>query len=166
MVNSINVQSLMAGKSLHTTVTALEADGDTVTFACSSAVDPSRWTLDENTGEFSFRSSTADTGLAQFDFTATDKDGTSAAVPLSVMVAAPPSISFEPPVNGALAASATIATEAGRSYALQYTTSLTNNPPVWNEVDVQDGTGDPITLQDSTVGATAGEQRFYRVVIP
>ena len=165
-VNTIDMQNLLVGKTLSATVTATETDGDAVTFACASEVDASRWSLDVNSGAFSFTPTTAEEGTARFDFTATDKDGTSAAVPLSVMVAPPPSISFEPPVNGALAASATIATEAGRSYALQYTTSLTNNPPVWNEVDVQDGTGDPITLQDSTVGATAGEQRFYRVVIP
>ena len=79
------------------------------------------------------------------------------------MVTPPPAIEpFDPPILGATAASATIASETGRTYVLQYTTSLTDVPQVWVEADSADGTGDAILLQDGTVGT----QRFYRVVIP
>ena len=163
MVRSIDMQTLMAGKTLATTVTALEADGDAVTFGCASAVDASRWSLDANSGAFAFTPTPAEAGLAQFDFTATDKDGTSATVPLNVLVTPPPTMeTIEPPANGAVALSTTIATEAGLTYILQYTTSLTDDPQVWVDADTAEGTGDAVTLQDGTVGT----QRFYRVVSP
>ena len=162
-VRSLDMQTLMAGKTLTATVTALEADGDAVTFACASAVDASRWTLDANSGAFSFTPTPAEEGLARFDFTATDKDGTSATEPMSVLVTPPPTMeTIEPPANGATALSTTIATEAGLTYILQYTTSLTDDPQVWEDADSAEGTGDAVTLQDGTVGT----QRFYRVISP
>ena len=164
-VNSMDVQTLMAGKLLSTTVTALEADGDPVTFACSTEMDESRWILDANSGEFLFAPTAAEAGLAQFDFTATDKDGTSETVAMNVMVTpAPAMATFEPSIAGSVAA-ATIATEAGQTYVLQYTTSLTNNPIIWVDADTVEGTGDELLLQDTNT-PEAGAQRFYRIVIP
>ena len=161
-VNTMDMQTLMAGKTLDVTVTALEADGDPLTFACASEVDASRWSLDANSGAFSFAPTLAEEGTAQFNFTATDKDGTSATMPLSVRVIPPPAMAvFEPAIGGS-PSKATIATEEGRTYVLEYTTGLTNNPIVWVEADSAEGTGDELTLEDGTAGA----QRFYRVVIP
>ena len=161
-VNTMDMPSLMAGKILNATVTATEADGDPLTFACASEVNAARWSLDAISGAFSFAPVAEDAGTAQFNFTATDKDGTSATVPLSVRVIPPPAMAvFEPSIGGA-AAAATIATEEGQTYVLEYTTSLTNNPIVWVEAASAEGTGDELTLEDDTVGV----QRFYRVVIP
>jgi hypothetical protein len=163
----MDMQSLMAGKMLSTTVTALEADGDAVTFACTTEIDESLWILDANSGEFLFAPTAAEAGVARFDFTATDKDGTSETVAMNVMVTPPPAMAtFEPSVNGS-AAAATISTEAGQFYVLQYTTNLTNNPIVWHDADIVEGTGDELLLQDTnTPDMTNGVQRFYRIVIP
>jgi hypothetical protein len=67
-------------------VTATEPDADTVTFACTSAVDGATWDFDANTGDFLFIPTANQMGTNLFSFTATDKDGTSAPVQMSVKV--------------------------------------------------------------------------------
>ena len=158
-MNSIDMQTLLVGRTMNTTVTALDADGDDITFACTSEVQPAQWSLNANSGAFTFTPDSE--GMAQFDFTATDKDGTSAAMPFSVQVNVLPAMSFNPPANGITVSSATINSQTGMTYSLEYTTSLTDNPRIWIPVDSEAGTGDAITLQDATVGT----QRFYRIVI-
>ena len=66
------------------------------------------------------------------------------------------------PTNGA-PMGMQIATTAGVTYGLEYTTNLLAFPPVWVQVDSEVGTGGPVTLQDSD---SLGIQRFYRVVKP
>ena len=86
-VNAIAAQSATAGGSLDVTVTATATDGDPIlSFACTSAVDTNRWDFDENTGYFLFYPTAAEIGTNLFSFTATDKDGTSAPVQMSVKV--------------------------------------------------------------------------------
>jgi hypothetical protein len=66
------------------------------------------------------------------------------------------------PTNGA-GMSMQIASTAGITYALQYTTNLTAVPPVWIEADSCAGTGAGVTLQDPD---SLGIQRYYRIVKP
>ena len=164
-VNAIGARHVVVGRTLNATVTATPTDGDPIlAYACSSAVSASRWTFNTTSGAFSFTPASNDQGAVQFSFTATDKDGASAPVALDVTVCVPQPVSgFTPPTNGAGAASASIATQTGLTYALQYTTNLTENPVLWTQVDAEAGTGGTVTLQD---GDPADPQRWYRVVIP
>jgi len=87
-VDAISAQAATVGADFEYTVTATEADGDTVTFACTSTVDEATWLLDEDTGEFLFIPTSAELGANSFSFTAADPDGTSDPVVMSVVVSA------------------------------------------------------------------------------
>ena len=56
-----------------------------------------------------------------------------------------------------------IPTTAGITYVLQYTTNLWAFPPMWSQVDLDMGDGNPVILQDED---PSGTKRFYRVVQP
>jgi hypothetical protein len=56
-----------------------------------------------------------------------------------------------------------IATQAGITYELQYTTNLLENPPAWFEADTEAGNGSAVTLQDTNC---LSAQRYYRIVKP
>ena len=66
------------------------------------------------------------------------------------------------PTNGC-AIGMQIATTAGVTYVLEYTTNLLEVPPVWIQVDSKAGTGGAVNLQDQD---SLGSQRYYRVVKP
>lgn len=86
-MNALAAQSATAGGSFDITVTAAATDGDPIlSFACTSAVDTNRWDFDANTGYFLFYPTAAEIGTNLFNFTATDKDGASAPVQMSVKV--------------------------------------------------------------------------------
>lgn len=85
-MDAIPAQTTCVGAELEYTVTAQEPDADTVTFACTSAVDEARWDFDSDTGDFLFIPTNSQIGTNWFGFTATDKDGTSAPTQMSVKV--------------------------------------------------------------------------------
>ena len=85
-MDAIPAQTAYVGGELECVVTAQEPDSDPVTFACTSAVDVATWDVDANTGDFLFIPTTNEMGTNVFSFTATDKDGTSAAELMSVKV--------------------------------------------------------------------------------
>ena len=86
-VNAIAAQSATAGGSFEYTVTATATDGDPIlAYACTSAVNSNRWDFDGNTGYFLFYPTVSEIGTNLFSFTATDKDGASAPVQMSVKV--------------------------------------------------------------------------------
>ena len=86
-VDAIAAQVATAGVDFEITVTATATDGDPIlSFACTSAVDVATWDFDGNTGDFLFSPTAAQLGTNIFSFTATDKDGTSAPVEMSVKV--------------------------------------------------------------------------------
>jgi len=87
-VNAISPQIATVGVDFEYTVTATEPDGDSFTFACTSAVDASTWLLDEDAGDFLFVPTSSELGTNAFSFTATDTDGTSDPVVMSVVVSA------------------------------------------------------------------------------
>ena len=82
----IAAQVATVGAEFNYAVTATEPDADPVTFACTSAVADATWDFDGNTGDFLFIPTGAQLGTNGFFFTATDKDGTSAPVQMSVKV--------------------------------------------------------------------------------
>jgi hypothetical protein len=86
VVDAIPAQIANVGVDFEYAVTATEPDADTVTFACISAVDGATWDFDMNTGDFLFTPTAAQLGTNGFSFTATDKDGTSDPVQMSVKV--------------------------------------------------------------------------------
>ncbi len=73
-----------------------------------------------------------------------------------------PIVAWQSPTNGA-AMAMQIQTAVGVTYALQFTTDLSGNPPVWVQVDTESGTGGAVNLQDMD---SEGIQRFYRIVKP
>jgi hypothetical protein len=73
-----------------------------------------------------------------------------------------PIVGWQAPTNG-VAMAMQIQTRAGVTYALEYTTDLSANPPVWVQVDSESGTGAEVRLQDAD---SDGIQRFYRIVKP
>ena len=86
-MNAIAAQSATAGGTFEYTVAATATDGDPIlAYACTSAVNSNRWDFDADTGYFLFDPTASEVGTNLFDFTATDKDGTSAAVQMSVRV--------------------------------------------------------------------------------
>ena len=86
-VNAIAAQSATAGGSFEYAVAATATDGDPIlSFACATAVNSNRWDFDANTGYFLFAPTASEIGTNLFSFTATDKDGTSAPVQMSVKV--------------------------------------------------------------------------------
>ena len=84
-MNGFSNQVTSAGATLEVTATAVEPDGDAVTFACTSAVDEAVWAVDTN-GYFLFEPTAAQIGTNLFSFTAADRDGASAPAVLSVRV--------------------------------------------------------------------------------
>jgi len=85
-VDPIPPQVTSAGMEFEYTVTATEPDADTVTFDCTSAVNGDTWDFITATGAFSFTPTINEIGTNLFSFTATDKDGTSDPVQMSVKV--------------------------------------------------------------------------------
>ncbi|MDY0149850.1 MAG: S8 family serine peptidase [Kiritimatiellia bacterium] len=73
------------GADFEYTVTAMEGDGDSYTFACTSTVDEATWAVDTN-GYFLFIPTVTEVGTNVFTFRATDKDGTSAPANMSIRV--------------------------------------------------------------------------------
>jgi putative hemolysin len=87
VVDAIPAQTANVGSLFDYTVTATATDGDPIlAYGCSSAVDTNVWDFDVNTGYFVFEPTAVQLGTNLFDFTATDKDGASAAVQMSVKV--------------------------------------------------------------------------------
>ena len=84
-VNAIPAQNTSVGATFDYTATATEPDGDPVTFACTSAVNVATWDADTN-GYFLFQPTAAQLGTNIFVFTASDRDGTSSPVAMSVKV--------------------------------------------------------------------------------
>ncbi|MDD2240863.1 MAG: S8 family serine peptidase, partial [Kiritimatiellae bacterium] len=85
-MDSIPAQTTYVGAEFEYTVTATEPDLDAMTFACTSAVNTNIWDFDTGDGYFVFYPEVAQRGTNLFNFTATDKDGTSAPVQMSVKV--------------------------------------------------------------------------------
>jgi endonuclease I/hydrogenase maturation factor len=90
LMDAISAQTATVGVDYAYTVTATEADGDAVSFACTSAVDTNTWLFDTNSGYLFFIATTNEIGGVNFSFTATDKDGTSAPAVMSVTVSDAP----------------------------------------------------------------------------
>jgi large repetitive protein len=84
-MNAISNQIAAVGAMFEYTATATEPDGDAVAFACTSAVDEATWAVDTN-GYFLFEPTAAQLGTNFFVFRASDRDGTSAPVSMSVKV--------------------------------------------------------------------------------
>ena len=98
VVAPIPAQSMLVSNTLNYTVTAVPTDGDPILFyTCTSTVATAVWTFNTNSGVFAFTPAAAQIGSNAFYFTATDKDGASAAVRLTVVVntsADPVAVSF------------------------------------------------------------------------
>jgi putative hemolysin len=87
VVDAIPAQVANVGGELEYTVTATATDGAPIlSYGCTSAVDTNVWDFDTGDGYFVFYPMAAEAGTNLFNFTATDKDGVSAAVQMSVKV--------------------------------------------------------------------------------
>lgn len=83
---AIPPQTTFVNGELEYRVSATEPDGDTLTFACSTGVSAGTWDFDTQTGDFLFMPLAAQQGTQLFSFTASDKDGASAAAIMTVKV--------------------------------------------------------------------------------
>lgn len=98
VVSAIGAQNATTYANFEYTVMATPTEGDPILYyACTSSVTESTWTFNTNSAHFLFVPTTNQVGANSFSFTATDKDGTSAPVTMSVTVtegvsAAPASI--------------------------------------------------------------------------
>jgi endonuclease/exonuclease/phosphatase family metal-dependent hydrolase len=100
VVNPIAPQSATTGVDFVYTVTAAPTDGDPVlSFGCTTAVDTNTWAFDTDTGFFYFLPGSGQAGENVFTFTATDKDGASAPVAMTVTVSSA-ATAFESWVTG------------------------------------------------------------------
>ncbi len=87
VVDAIPAQTANVGGTFDYTVTATATDGDPIlSYGCTSAVDTNVWDFDTGDGYFVLYPTAAEAGTNLFNFTATDKDGVSAAVQMSVKV--------------------------------------------------------------------------------
>jgi endonuclease/exonuclease/phosphatase family metal-dependent hydrolase len=97
-VNPIPPQSMLVSNVLNYAVAATPTDGDPIlSYACTSAVASATWTFNANSGAFTFTPAASQIGSNAFYFSATDKDGPSASVRMSVIVstsADPVAVSF------------------------------------------------------------------------
>ena len=80
-------QTAVAGADFTLTVTATATDGDPVlAYACASSVPADTWDFDVNSGYFYFVPTEEQVGANVFSFTASDKDGASSPVGMTVTV--------------------------------------------------------------------------------
>ena len=120
ILNAITAQSAMVNEDFEYTVSATTTEGDPIlSYACTSAVDTNVWEFDEESGYLYFLPQSAQIGANGFSFTATDKDGASSPVAMTVTVSAastPPTVSF--------GASRVYAEEGGSTVTLPVTLSF------------------------------------------
>ena len=84
---TIPAQTTYVGAGFDYTVSASTTEGDPIlSYGCTSVVDANQWDFDMNDGYFVFYPEVEQLGTNLFNFTATDKDGTSAPVQMSVKV--------------------------------------------------------------------------------
>ena len=84
---AIPAQTTYVGAGFDYTVSASTTEGDPIlSYGCTSVVDANQWDFDMNDGYFVFYPEVEQLGTNLFNFTATDKDGTSAPVQMSVKV--------------------------------------------------------------------------------
>ena len=87
ILGPIPAQSALVDSDFEYTVTATATDGDPIlSYACTSTVDSATWDFDN--GYLLFIPTPVQVGANVFTFTATDKDGTSAPVAMTVTVSA------------------------------------------------------------------------------
>jgi len=87
VVDAIPAQLSVVGGEFEYTVTATATDGDPLlSFACTSTVDVGTWDFDANSGYLLFYPTATQLGTNFFTFTATDKDGTSTPVAMTLKV--------------------------------------------------------------------------------
>jgi hypothetical protein len=96
---AISNQTATVNMDFEHTVGATTTDSDQVTFACTSTVNETTWLFDTNSGYLLFIPTSNQIGANVFTFTASDKDGTSSPVAMTVTVSATAS-PFEDWVTG------------------------------------------------------------------
>ena len=89
VMNAVTSSAALTGRNVERTATATQTDGDPIlSYACTSAVNAATWDFDTGTGDFLFVPTVAQIGANVFSFTATDKDGASSPVAMTVTVSA------------------------------------------------------------------------------
>jgi hypothetical protein len=89
IMNAVTSQAALTGRDVARTVTATPTDGDPIlSFACTSVVNDATWDFDTNSGYFLFIPTAGQIGANVFSFTASDKDGASSPVAMTVTVSA------------------------------------------------------------------------------
>jgi RHS repeat-associated protein len=109
VISPIGNRTAPLGTTLSFTVTALDPDGDPVTFAASPLPLPAHATFDAHTGVFTFAPTPADVGALSLSFVATDGELNSAN---TVTITVP-----SPPTNGTTAVAGRVTDVSGHPLA-------------------------------------------------
>lgn len=159
-LDPIAPQNVFLGETLQFQVSATPTDGDTVTLTASNLPSGAAFNPTNEAGSF-FWSSASPTGIYTVGFRATDKDGddeTSANITVN-----PLPVVGDLTITNSAEASATFQSVDGRTYQMQYTEDLSDNPVLWSVLQTVTGTGAQITLSDTN---SVDPIRIYRIIAP
>ena len=160
VLDPIGAQNVFVGDALQFQVSATPTESDAVTLTASNLPGGATFNATNENGTFLWASASP-TGVYSVSFYATDNDGSDNEIVGITVNPLPLFGTFTVPAGSP--ASATVASVAGQTYQMEYTTDLSALPVVWFLADTEIGTGGQITLQDP---APTGAQRFYRISIP
>ena len=140
---------------------ATPTEADAVTLTASNLPGGAMFNATNENGTFLWTSASP-TGLYSVTFNAADNDGADAET-IGIRVHPLPQMGGFVMSNGT-PASASFPSVAGRTYQMQYSSNIWENPVLWNEVDSDVGTGGNLTLADTNT--LIDIKRYYRIVIP
>ena len=161
VLGAIGDRSVFLGGTLQFQVAATPTEADAVTLTASNLPGGAMFNATNENGTFLWTSASP-TGLYSVTFNAADNDGADAET-IGVTVHPLPQMGGFVMSNGT-PASASFPSVAGRTYQMQYSSNIWENPVLWNEVDTEVGTGGSLTLADTNT--LIDIKRYYRIVIP
>ena len=161
VLGAIGDRSVFLGGTLQFQVAATPTEADAVTLTASNLPGGAMFNATNENGTFLWTSASP-TGLYSVTFNAADNDGADAET-IGIRVHPLPQMGGFVMSNGT-PASASFPSVAGRTYQMQYSSNIWENPVLWNEVDTEVGTGGSLTLADTNT--LIDIKRYYRIVIP
>ncbi len=157
----IGGQEVFLGGTLQFQVTAAPTEADAVTLTASNLPAGAAFYPTNENGTFLWTGASP-TGEYSVVFYATDKDGSDGEA-VGIYVYPLPRMGAFVMSNGT-PASATVASVAGQTYQMEYSTNIWEFPVLWNPVDSEVGTGGNLTLADTNT--LIDIKRYYRITIP
>lgn len=117
VLNPVGSQSVPVGNAISFTISATDADGDTLTYGASPL--PGMATIDPFTGAFSWTPQSGDEGLHVVTFTVDDGNGGTDSAPVTITVTR-----VGPPAHDAVVGSATVSQGESFDVAIMYSNNV------------------------------------------